>query len=101
MDKARGTILEIEAGRIDIGASIQVLFLLPADTARNALLVKQTDNRTWWLQFLSQYPSEAEFLMQPLSCLEVPLLRARRPEEANNELAPKSWSMHHGLIRKC
>jgi hypothetical protein len=40
----RGTVLEISAGRIDVGASIS---------------------------FLSQYPGEAEYLMQPLSCLEV------------------------------
>ncbi len=42
--KKRGTVLEIIAGRIDVGASIS---------------------------FLSQYPGEAEYLMQPLSCLEV------------------------------
>jgi hypothetical protein len=42
--KKRGTVLEISAGRIDVGASIS---------------------------FLSQYPGEAEYLMQPLSCLEV------------------------------
>ena len=42
--KHRGTVLEISAGRIDVGASIS---------------------------FLSQYPGEAEYLMQPLSCLEV------------------------------
>mmetsp|Transcript_4272 Transcript_4272/g.12216 ORF Transcript_4272/g.12216 Transcript_4272/m.12216 type:complete len:1420 (+) Transcript_4272:1297-5556(+) len=40
----RGTIFEIMAGRIDVGASIKVL---------------------------SQYPSEEEFLMPPLSCIEV------------------------------
>mmetsp|Transcript_47757 Transcript_47757/g.126655 ORF Transcript_47757/g.126655 Transcript_47757/m.126655 type:complete len:117 (-) Transcript_47757:1063-1413(-) len=40
----RGTIFEVQAGRVDIGASIK---------------------------FLSQYPEEDEFLMQPLSCLEV------------------------------
>jgi hypothetical protein len=44
IDKRRGTVFEIEAGRVDIGASIQ---------------------------FLSQYPGEAEYLMQPLCCLEV------------------------------
>ncbi len=44
IDKKRGTVFEIQAGRVDIGASIQ---------------------------FLSQYPGEAEFLMQPLSCIEV------------------------------
>mmetsp|Transcript_70707 Transcript_70707/g.188737 ORF Transcript_70707/g.188737 Transcript_70707/m.188737 type:complete len:841 (-) Transcript_70707:766-3288(-) len=43
-DKKRGTIFEVYAGRVDIGASIK---------------------------FLSQYPGEDEFLMQPLSCLEV------------------------------
>ncbi len=51
--KQRGTVLEIAAGRVDNGASIS---------------------------FLSQYPGEAEFLMPPLSCLEVvrpPLLRPR------------------------
>ena len=42
--KERGTVFEIAAGRVDVGASIG---------------------------FLSQYPGEAEFLMQPLSCLEV------------------------------
>jgi hypothetical protein len=42
--KQRGTVLEIAAGRVDVGASIS---------------------------FLSQYPGEAEFLMQPLACLEV------------------------------
>jgi hypothetical protein len=41
----RGTVLEIAAGEIDKGASIS---------------------------FLSQYPGEAEFLLPPLSCLEVP-----------------------------
>ena len=40
----RGIVFEISAGRIDIGASIS---------------------------FLSQYAGEEEFLMQPLSCLEV------------------------------
>ncbi len=40
----RGTVLEIAAGRVDVGASISVL---------------------------SQYPGEEEFLMPPLSCLEV------------------------------
>ena len=40
----RGTVLEIEVGRVDVGASIS---------------------------FLSQYPGEREFLMQPLACLEV------------------------------
>jgi hypothetical protein len=48
--KQRGTVLEIIAGRIDVGASIS---------------------------FLSQYPGEAEYLMQPLSCLEV-LLRTHK-----------------------
>jgi hypothetical protein len=43
-DKKRGTVLEIQAGRVDVGASIG---------------------------FLSQYPGEEEYLMQPLSCLEV------------------------------
>jgi hypothetical protein len=42
--KNRGIVLEISAGEIDKGASIS---------------------------FLSQYPGEAEFLMPPLSCLEV------------------------------
>jgi hypothetical protein len=40
----RCTVLEITAGRVDVGADIS---------------------------FLSQYPGEKEFLMQPLSCLEV------------------------------
>jgi hypothetical protein len=40
----RGTVLEIDVSHVDVGASIA---------------------------FLSQYPGEAEFLMQPLSCLEV------------------------------
>jgi hypothetical protein len=40
----RGTVLEIEVGRVDVGAS---------------------------LSFLSQYPGEKEYLMQPLACLEV------------------------------
>jgi hypothetical protein len=40
----RGTVFEISAGQIDMGASIS---------------------------FLSQYPGEGEFLMPPLSCLEV------------------------------
>jgi hypothetical protein len=44
VSKQRGTVFEIQAGRIDIGASIS---------------------------FLSQYPTESEFLMQPLSCVEV------------------------------
>jgi hypothetical protein len=44
VDKRRATIFEIQAGRIDIGGS---------------------------LRFVSQYPGEDEFLMQPLSCLEV------------------------------
>jgi hypothetical protein len=43
-DKKRGTVLEITAGRVDVGADIG---------------------------FLSQYPGEQEFLMQPLACLEV------------------------------
>ena len=42
----RAIVLEIEAGRIDLGAS---------------------------LGFLSQYPQEEEFLMPPLTCLEVDL----------------------------
>ena len=43
-DGQRCTVLEITAGRVDVGADIG---------------------------FLSQYPGEGEFLMQPLSCLEV------------------------------
>jgi hypothetical protein len=43
-DGRRCTVLEIMAGRVDIGADIG---------------------------FLSQYPVEQEFLMQPLCCLEV------------------------------
>ncbi len=42
--RQRGIVFEIMAGRVDVGASIQ---------------------------FLSQYPGEAEFLTQPLCCLEV------------------------------
>ena len=42
--RQRGIVFEITAGRVDVGASIQ---------------------------FLSQYPGEAEFLTQPLCCLEV------------------------------
>ena len=44
IDRKRATIFEIQAGRIDVGAS---------------------------LSSVSQYPGEEEFLMQPLSCLEV------------------------------
>ena len=44
VDKQRGTVFEIVAGRIDIGAD---------------------------LAWLSQYPAEAEYLFPPLSCLEV------------------------------
>jgi hypothetical protein len=60
----RGTVLEIEVGRVDVGASVS---------------------------FLSQYPGEAEFLMQPLACLEVcprsgrsrlPLLAPRPPRNS-------------------
>ena len=40
----RGTVFEVQVGRVDIGASIG---------------------------FLSQYPGEREYLMPPLSCLEV------------------------------
>jgi hypothetical protein len=43
-DGERCTVLEISAGRVDMGADIG---------------------------FLSQYPGEQEFLMQPLACLEV------------------------------
>ena len=43
-NKKRGTIFEIEAGRIDIGADLKIL---------------------------SQYPGESEYLLPPLSCLEV------------------------------
>ena len=42
-DGQRSTILEITVGRVDVGADIG---------------------------FLSQYPNEAEILLQPLSCLE-------------------------------
>ncbi len=42
--KRRGTVFEIAEGQVDVGASIS---------------------------FLSQYPGEQEFLMPPLSCLEV------------------------------
>ncbi len=44
IDRKRGTIFEIVAGRIDIGAE---------------------------LAWISQYPAEAEYLFPPLSCLEV------------------------------
>ena len=44
-DGQRCTVFEIAVGRVDVGADIG---------------------------FLSQYPGEREFLMQPLSCLEVP-----------------------------
>ena len=44
MDKRRGIVFEIAAGRIDMGAD---------------------------LRQLSQYPAEEEFLFPPLSCLEV------------------------------
>ena len=44
-DGERCTVFEIAVGRVDVGADIG---------------------------FLSQYPGEREFLMQPLSCLEVP-----------------------------
>ena len=50
--KERGTVFEIQVGRIDVGASIQ---------------------------FLSQYPGEAEYLMPPLSCLEVPAPNIEHP----------------------
>ena len=43
--KQRGTVFEIQVGRIDVGASIV---------------------------FLSQYPGEEEILFPPLGCLEVP-----------------------------
>jgi hypothetical protein len=56
-DKRRGTVLEIQAGRVDLGASIG---------------------------FLSQYPGEEEYLMPPLSCLEVMLGRSR--SDAHHEL---------------
>ena len=44
VNKQRGTIFEIQAGQIDLGASIV---------------------------FLSQYPGEDEYLWPPLSCIEV------------------------------
>ena len=43
-DGQRCTVFEVTVGRIDVGADIS---------------------------FISQYPEEKEFLMQPLSCLEV------------------------------
>ena len=55
--KQRGTVLEIAAGRVDVGASIS---------------------------FLSQYPGEEEFLMQPLACLEA----RSRPQPAPNNPPP-------------
>ena len=53
VDGERGTVLEIAAGRVDAGASVG---------------------------FLSQYPAEEEFLLQPLSSLEVgcPVAVSRR-----------------------
>jgi hypothetical protein len=51
----RGTVFEIAAGRVDVGASIS---------------------------FLSQYPGEEEYLMQPLCCLEVPLTSLQRWKKA-------------------
>jgi hypothetical protein len=59
-DKQRGTVLEITAGRVDVGADIG---------------------------FLSQYPDEKEFLMQPLACLEVrktPLYILHLPQVAQS-----------------
>jgi hypothetical protein len=50
--KQRGTVFEISAGQIDVGALIS---------------------------FLSQYPGEEEFLMPPLSCLEVVAWSAHQP----------------------
>ncbi len=43
-DKRRGTVFEISAGRVDMGAD---------------------------LSWVSQYPGEEEFLFPPLTCLEV------------------------------
>ena len=69
--KNRGMIFEITAGRIDIGASIQVNSLLRqvrrTYVARIALCFKIMG--IW--QLFSQYPDEEEFLMPPLSSIEV------------------------------
>ncbi len=56
---------EAQAGRVDVGASIS---------------------------FLSQYPGEAEFLMQPLSCLEEigGRKRGQRKREAVKEAEKKA-----------
>ena len=51
-DGQRCTVFEIAVGRVDVGADIG---------------------------FLSQYPGEREFLMQPLSCLEVPNRPSSKP----------------------
>ena len=61
--KQRGTVFEITAGRVDIGASIS---------------------------FLSQYPGEKEFLMPPLSCLEV-----RLSSQRDNPFRPSHHHDHH------
>ena len=56
-DGQRCTVFEIAVGRVDVGADIG---------------------------FLSQYPGEREFLMQPLSCLEVP------PRPSSNPPLPRT-----------
>jgi hypothetical protein len=58
----RGTVFEIQAGRVDVGASIS---------------------------FLSQYPGEAEYLMQPLCCLEVCTLLSHS-ESPTRQTMPRS-----------
>ena len=58
LERRRAAIMEISAGRVDIGGS---------------------------LGFLSQYPGEEEFLMPPLSCLEV-VGRPRVEQTARGEL---------------
>jgi hypothetical protein len=59
--KQRGTVLEIAAGRVDVGASIS---------------------------FLSQYPGEEEFLMQPLACLEA----RSRPHPSTKQPPPPPFA---------
>ena len=81
VDKQRGTVFEIQAGRVDVGASIQVNRVLCGQI--NTISEIEISRSLYWKiqlielhrmlarQFLSQYPGEEEFLMQPLSCLEV------------------------------
>jgi hypothetical protein len=59
VDKKRGIVFQISAGRVDNGASIS---------------------------FLSQYPGEEEYLMPPLSCLEASHAHSLLSELQSNEL---------------